>query len=135
MRFLAIKKSTIFTVSALFCAGFAFAQQGEITISKDPNIDKLLTYQKEINQETDNDNRLKIQIFNGNLKNAERAKREFEKSHEKDIPANIKFETPNYKVWVGNFRNRLEAERYLVEVKETFPNAFIFTPLKKKKKN
>ncbi|WP_298508541.1 SPOR domain-containing protein [uncultured Kordia sp.] len=134
MRFLALKRRTILTVSAFFCAGFAFAQQGEITISKDPKIDKLLTYQKEINQETDNDNRLKIQIFNGNLRNAEKVKSKFKNKHS-DIPVNIKFETPNYKVWVGNFRNSLEAERYLVEVKETFPNAFVFTPKKKKKKN
>lgn len=132
MRFLALKRRTIFTVSAFFCAGFVFAQQGEVTITKDPKIDKLLTYQKEINQETDNENRLKIQIFNGNLRNAEKIKSKFERKYE-DIPANIKFETPNYKVWVGNFRNSLEAERYLVEVKETFPNAFIFTPPKKKK--
>ncbi|MFK7748830.1 MAG: SPOR domain-containing protein [Kordia sp.] len=133
MRFLAFKRRTILTTSALFCVGFAFAQQGEITISKDPKIDKLLTYQKEINQETDNDNRLKVQIFSGNLKNADKIKRNFEAKNN-DVPVNMKFETPNYKVWVGNFRTRLEAERYLAEVKETYPNAFVFTPLKKKKK-
>jgi hypothetical protein len=133
MRFLALKRRTVFTVSAFFCVGFVFAQQGEVTITKDPKIDKLLTYQKEINQETDNENRLKIQIFNGNLRNAEKTKSKFERKYE-DIPANIKFETPNYKVWIGNFRTSLEAERYLVEVKETFPNAFIFTPPKKKNK-
>ena len=132
MRFLALKRRTILTVSTFFCAGVVFAQEGEVNITKDPKIDKLLTYQKEINQETDNDNRLKIQIFNGNLRNAEKVKSKFEREY-KDIPANIKFETPNYKVWIGNFRNSLEAERYLVEVKETFPNAFVFTPPKKKK--
>jgi len=134
MRFLALKRRYILTVSAFFCAGFAFAQQGEINISKDPKIDKLLTYQKEINQETDNDNRLKIQIFNGNLRNAEKAKSKFEKEYKEITPATIKFETPNYKVWVGNYRTRLEAERYLAQVKETFPNAFVFTPKNKKKK-
>lgn len=132
MRFLAIEKITIFAVTAFFYSGVVNAQQGEINISQDPKIDKLLTYQKEINQETDNDTRFKIQIFNGKLKNAQRAKSKFESKY-RDILVNIKFETPNYKVWVGDFRTSLEADRYLVEVKETFPNAFLFKPLKKKK--
>ncbi|WP_420571772.1 SPOR domain-containing protein [Kordia sp.] len=134
MRFLALEKITILAVSAFFYSGVVNAQQGEINISQDPEIDKLLTYQKEINQETDNDNRLKIQIFNGKLRNAEKVKSKFEAKHRDIVPVNIKFETPNYKVWVGNFRTSLEAERYLIEVKETFPNAFVFTPPKKKKK-
>jgi hypothetical protein len=133
MRFLALKKSTILAASAFFYSGVVCAQQAEINISKDPKIDKLLTYQKEINQETDNNKRFKIQIFNGNLKNAQRSKSRFE-SRYSDISVTIKFETPNYKVWVGDFRTSLEADRYLLEVKETFPNAFIFSPLKKKKK-
>jgi hypothetical protein len=29
----------------------------------------------------------------------------------------IIFNTPNYKVWIGNFRTRIEAERNLVEKK------------------
>ena len=132
MRFLALKKITILAVTAFFYSGVASAQQAEINISKDPKIDKLLTYQKEINQETDNNTRFKIQIFNGNLKNAQRAKSKFERKYN-DISVSIKFETPNYKVWVGDFRTSLEADRYLAEVKETFPNAFFFKPLKKKK--
>lgn len=132
MRFLALEKITIFAITAFFCSGVASAQQGEINISKDPKLDKLLTYQKEINQETDNDKRFKIQIFNGNLKNAEQSKSKFESVYS-DISVTIKFETPNYKVWVGDFRTSLEADRYLLEVRETFPNAFIFSPLKKKK--
>lgn len=133
MRFLAKKTSFCLLFLTLFYTKNTFGQEGKISISKDPKIDKLLTFQKEINKETDNDNRLKIQIFNGNLRNAEKVKFKFESKYT-DIPTNIKFETPNYKVWIGNFRTSLEAERYLVEVKETFPNAFIFTPLKKKKK-
>ena len=132
MRFLAMEKIAILALSAFFYSGVANAQRGEINISKDSKIDKLLTYQKEINQETDNDRRFKIQIFNGNLKNAQRLKSQFEYKYG-NIPANIKFETPNYKVWVGNFRTSLEADRYLAEVQQTFPNAFIFTPPKKKK--
>jgi hypothetical protein len=34
-----------------------------------------------------------------------------------DLDGTIIFNTPNYKVWVGNFRTRIEAERNLIENK------------------
>ena len=132
MRFLTIKKTTFIALGAFFCTGIASAQQGEINISQDQKIDKLLTYKTEINQEADNENRFRIQIFNGNRKYAERAKSKFQSKYT-DINSDLKFETPNYKVWVGKFRTRLEADRMLVEVQKTFPNAFVFNPPKKKK--
>ncbi len=132
MRFLTVKKISFATLSMFFYTGITNAQEGEINLSQDPKIGKLLTYKTEINQETDNDNRYKIQIFNGNRKNAEKAKSRFE-SKQSELKAKIKFETPNYKVWVGNFRTSLEADRYLIEVKKIFPNAFKFNPPKKKK--
>lgn len=132
MRFLTVKKISFAALSMFFYTGITNAQEGEINLSQDPKIGKLLTYKTEINQETDNDNRYKIQIFNGNRKNAEKAKARFE-SKQNELKAKIKFETPNYKVWVGNFRTSLEADRYLLEVKKIFPNAFKFNPPKKKK--
>ncbi|WGU68695.1 hypothetical protein QIU19_01595 [Capnocytophaga canimorsus] len=44
------------------------------------------------------------------------------------LPASLSFETPNYKVRIGVFRTRLDAERQLVEVKKVFPAAFIWNP-------
>ena len=44
------------------------------------------------------------------------------------------FETPNYKVRVGNFRTRLEADRGLVKVQKEFKSAFVFKPKKEKNK-
>ncbi|WP_046755172.1 SPOR domain-containing protein [Kordia jejudonensis] len=132
MRFLPIRKLTFMALGLFFCTEITNAQEGQINVSQDPKIDKLLTYKTEINQETDNDNRFRIQIFNGNRKNAEKAKSRFELKHPY-IQSKLKFETPNYKVWIGNFRTRLEADRYLEEVKDLFPNAFVFNPPKKKK--
>lgn len=130
MRFLTIRKITFTALSVFFYSGITNAQEGEINLTQDTRIGKLLTYKTEINQETDNDNRFRIQIFNGNRKNAEQSKRKFERRFS-DINADLKFETPNYKVWAGKFRTRLEADRFLLEVKKTFPNAFVFTPPKK----
>jgi hypothetical protein len=49
-----------------------------------------------------------------------------------EMASKLVYETPNYKIWVGNFRTRLEADRALVKVKSKFPTAFIFKPKKDK---
>jgi hypothetical protein len=38
------------------------------------------------------------------------------------------YETPNYKIWIGNFRSRLEADKALIKIKKKYINAFIFKP-------
>ena len=45
-------------------------------------------------------------------------------------PAEIVWNTPNYKVWVGNFVNRLEADRAWAKIKKEYMNAIIFQPKK-----
>jgi hypothetical protein len=40
------------------------------------------------------------------------------------------FNTPNYKVWVGNFRTRIEAERNLIEIRTKYENAYLIKPQK-----
>jgi hypothetical protein len=37
-----------------------------------------------------------------------------------DLDGTIIFNTPNYKVWVGNFRTRIEAERNLIEIRTKY---------------
>lgn len=134
MRFLAFRKIAFLAISAFFYSGVGYAQDGEININQDPKINKLLTYKKEINEEIGDDNRFRIQIFNGSLKNAKRAESKF-KSKYTGIKTDTKFETPNYKVLVGNFRTSLEADKYLEKIQEHFPNAFKYNPKKKKKKS
>ena len=105
------------------------AQQGEVTVNQDRQIDKLLELKKEINRTESN---YKIQIYNGNRTDAQKARSEFRRSF-LDLPTSMQYETPNYKIWIGNFKNRLEADRTLVKVKKKFANAFIFTPKIEKK--
>jgi hypothetical protein len=52
------------------------------------------------------------------------------KSNYKNIDATIIFQTPNYKVLVGSFFNRIEAVKFLEEIKTTYPNSFIIKPSK-----
>ena len=73
--------------------------------------------------------RYKIQIFNGVSEGAKKTLNEFRQEF-KNIDGTIIFNTPNYKVWVGYFRNRMEAERNLVEIQKKYKNVFLIKPSK-----
>ncbi len=100
------------------------AQQGSVTINQSPEIDKLLDLKKDISIEEE---RFKIQIYSGSRPAAEAAKANFQEAYP-DYSSTLEYETPNYKIWVGNFRSRLEADRALIKVKQKFTSAFIFKP-------
>ena len=42
-----------------------------------------------------------------------------------EIPAYLSYSSPNFRVTVGNFRTRVDAEKALVLIKEEFPSATI----------
>lgn len=124
------KKTTVL-LALILCLSQVIitAQTGSVTVNQNKEIDALLELKKDINRTTSN---FKIQIYNGNRLGAENVRSEFNKTYY-SWPVSTVFETPNYKIWIGNFKTRLEADRALVEIKQKFPNAFIFKPAKKKK--
>ena len=118
------KKLFIFiVVNALFSVP-ALAQEGLITINKSAEIERILALKKEMNKKMPF---IKIQIYSGNRLGAKNALTSFESDFPEQF-VEMKYETPNYKVWVGKFRTRIKADRELVKVKILFPNAFLFTP-------
>jgi len=102
-------------------------QKGTVTINEDPRIKILLNLKSKMEKEGDFSDRYKIQLYYGNLNQANEIMTT-SKNVFKDWEATIKWETPNYKVWLGNFRTRLDADKALIKVHEEFPNAFIFKP-------
>lgn len=111
----------ILTLITLFTITNLSAQKGVVTVNQDKQIDELLRLKKEVNETEPN---YKIQIYSGNRFGAENARIEFKKSFS-DWKTEIKYETPNYKIWVGNFKTRLEADRALLKIKDKFRNAII----------
>ncbi|WP_344727731.1 SPOR domain-containing protein [Corallibacter vietnamensis] len=118
-----------FTALMFYCG--SYAQNGSLSINQDQKIDKLLAIKKDINTSENGSDRYKIQIFSGNRDGATTAIRNFKDAFSKWKATDV-YETPNYKVWIGNFRTRLEADRALVEIQKKFPNAFRFKPKKEK---
>lgn len=127
MRILNIKN----TITALiFIVGLslqATAQTGKVTIEQNDLIPELLEMKSELTKDGKLGERYSIQLYYGDNNTASNIIKEFRVKYS-DMPSSIIYETPNYKVWVGNFRNRLEADRALMQIKNDFPSAFIPKP-------
>jgi len=105
------------------------AQEGKMTVTQDPKFEQLLNEKRKINSSITINDRYKIQIFNGDSENSKKTLMDFKKDN-KDMDATIVFSTPMYKVWVGNFKTRIEAEKNLNILKKKYPNAFLIKPNK-----
>lgn len=101
---------------------------GEISINADPRIDNLVQLHIAYNEEYPVIDGYRIHVFlkSGNeaLVDAEEVKLEFEEKYE-DVPAYITFGEPYYRVRVGDFRTRLEAEKFLQKINRTYQNAWV----------
>jgi hypothetical protein len=105
------------------------AQTGNVTVNADSKINELLTIKKGLEKENKMDEGYTIQLYYGDLEHANRTIKSYRNTYV-SWPASIEYETPNYKVWAGNFATRIEADRALIEVQKGFSSAFI---LEKKK--
>lgn len=128
MSKISIKNTIIILVFSFFSISFLNAQEVVVSVNQDEDIETLLRLKKEVNKTKVN---YRIQIFNGNRDGALKARADFRKKFS-EWSAYTRFETPNYKIWVGNFKTRLEADKALVRIKKEFNSAFIFKPKKSK---
>ena len=112
-----------FTIISLYSTTL-FGQNGNIEINQSNKLDSIIKLKKELNSKIQN---LRIQIFSGDRDNAEQIIKEFIEIFN-DTTADVIYETPNYKVWVGNYYTQLEADKRLLEIRKKFRSAFIFRP-------
>jgi len=129
MKLSNFKISLLSLVCFTLSSAYSFSQQGSVTINQDKHIAVLLDLKKEINKNETSPERYKIQVYSGNRSGAYNAQKEFSNSFTGWYPS-MQYETPNFKIWAGNFRTRLEADRALKKIKRKFPHAFIFRPKK-----
>ena len=102
----------------------SFGQNGNIEIKQSNKLDSIIKLKKELNSKIQN---LRIQIYSGDRDNAEQMIKEFIEIFN-DTTVDVIYETPNYKVWVGNYYTQLEADKRLLEIRKKFRSAFIFRP-------
>lgn len=129
MRILRSHKALFYQLIITFAGYNLNAQNREITVNQDPKFEQLLNEKRKINSNLTYNDRYRIQIYNGVSETAKKTLNEF-KQEFKNIDGTILFNTPNYKVWVGNFRTRMEAERNLIDIKKKYKNVFLIKPTK-----
>ena len=132
MRTLHIYKAFIFSILLVFISENSLGQQATVTVNQDSQIPKLLMLKKGLEKDNKLSDGYTIQLYYGELNKANSVIRKYRNIYA-NWPASIEYETPNYKVWVGNFSTRLEADRALIEIQNDFSSAFILKPERKKK--
>lgn len=122
-----IYKSLFACSLIFFIPSNSHAQNGTVTIKEDAKVSQILSLKKELEKENKLSDGYTIQLYYGEKNKANSTIRNYRNSYS-TWPATIKYETPNYKVWVGNFSSRIGADRALIEIKEKFSSAFILKP-------
>jgi len=101
---------------------------GKLPVRQDPRITDLLVRYTQINQRRRGTDGFRLEIFFGSdskaRESATRIKHEFNLIFP-EIPSFVLFQTPNFKVRIGNFRNKSEALKSKATIASKFPNAFI----------
>jgi hypothetical protein len=127
MRILSITKLVLYSFLLSISSSYIIAQNQNSSLSQDPKFEQLLSEKRKINPSLTVNDSYKIQIYNGGSENAKKTLNEF-KQEFTAIDATIVFNTPNYKVWVGNFRTRIEAEKTLADIKDRYKNVLLIKP-------
>lgn len=111
--------SAILLIFFLFRNNHSFAQE---TISENKEITLLIKKKREYNKY--NGSGYRIQLYNGLEKKAKSYKYNFER----EFPGTytkLSYDNPEWKVKVGSYRTRLDADRALNKIREKFSGAII----------
>lgn len=102
--------------------------EGDLNISQDPRLDELLNRHINYNKKKGGMNGYRIQIFFGSGRSARDDANETKAkfiSYFPDVKAHILYQSPFYKVRVGDFRTKNETLKFFRRVQRRFPNAYI----------
>lgn len=126
-------KHIVLLFAILVAAYTSGAQTGSVVVNKDPRVDILVNKQIEINEVTTRNSRrtapgYRIMVVSSNNRNdvteaKTRMYREFP-----ELKAYMMYQAPFFRLKVGNFRDRENAEDYLPRIKKVLKgNVYIVT--------
>jgi hypothetical protein len=129
MKILTYKNTFQLVLFFCFFSANLYSQVGNVNVSQNPKFENLLNEKRKINTSIIVNDLYKIQIYNGDIESSKKILIDFKKEF-LSLDGTIVFYTPAYKVWVGNFKTRIEAERNLMLLKTKYPNSLIIQPNK-----
>ena len=116
--------NSLFLLMFLIFAHSVFSQNLKINIKQNDKIDSLLNKKIELDREIYEKTYFTLQLYNGNLTTADEISNKC-KSEFPNLPVNLSFETPNYKVQAGFYKDKLIGLKTLDTVRKVFPDAFL----------
>ena len=121
------KKIKLIFLFFLFFSCQSFSQNFTTKINDEVEFKKLLDLSEKANSEYFSSNYFSIQVFSGIYKEADSVLNIIKNNYVNDSIFFF-FETPNYKVQVGKFQSKVEAQKKLRSVIKEFKAAFILKP-------
>jgi hypothetical protein len=121
---------TLSFVLMLFISMCSFSQdnvlqKGKVQYRYDRRLDSLVLKQIRINEQKNTISGFRVQIYFGGQRNkANEIKAEFLKKFP-DETAYLLYQQPNFKIRVGDFRDRLKAQQFYLKLLPIFNTAFI----------
>ncbi|MFA6945393.1 MAG: SPOR domain-containing protein [Pedobacter sp.] len=127
-------KSLIGFILIMCFQQLAAQEKGKVLVTKDPQIDSLIARRLELNRAGVSGKNVtvsgfRIQIFSGLDRQVTYAEQAKFKSRYPGIGSYISYTQPNYRLRVGDFRTRLEAEKLMNELKKYYTSMFIFSEM------
>lgn len=106
--------------------------KGKVTVFKDPQIDSLIAKRQELTSGKRGGSGVssygfRVQIFLGSDRQEAYSEQSKFKSRYPNVTSYISYTQPNYRLRVGDFRTRLEAEKFMNELKSYYSSMFIFS--------
>lgn len=127
-------KSLIVLILIMGFRQLSAQEKGKVLVTKDPQIDSLIARRLELNRAGITGNNVtlsgfRVQIFSGLDRQVAYTEQAKFKARYPAINAYISYTQPNYRLRVGDFRTRLEAEKLMNELKKYYTSMFIFSEM------
>jgi len=122
---LVMKNSKFFIVIGMFLFSFwDISAQDEDVHYNDSITKKFFQIKKDFSKKTFESTYYTIQIFYGSLDEADSIYMDFKKNYE-DVKSELIFETPNYKVRIGEYKDINVASQSLEKIRRIYPGSFV----------
>lgn len=121
-------KRLILFAFTLFAFNAKAQERGKVEVVKDPRIDTLIARRQSLqakNPAAASPKGFRVQIYNGNVRSAAYAAQAKFLTKYPGMGSYISYNEPDFKVKVGDFRTKLEAEKFRRELQNMFSGLFI----------
>ncbi len=123
-----MKKKLLFFIITCLLSISCVAQIGYLNLNQDPRIGNLIMKQRQIHVNDSTIDGYRVQIFmelgNDALRRADSVKEVFVARHP-EVPIYLIFGQPYYRLRIGDYRTRLEAENMYQQIRKEYSNAFV----------